>query len=425
MIRSFRRLAWRPVVAAFLLVGGVAGAQPRQPDAFAAGSAAFQQGDYARALRLFEDARAAGADTAALEYNIGVCQYRLGEYVLAEATFGELAARYPAFRALAQYNRGLALLALQRRNEAGVAFGVAHAEGDERLAALAASALTDLAETPETPTAAHWMGYFSAAVGHDDNVALVDQLSLPATVAADSALTELLGYASRKFAAHVPVRLDLSAYAVRYADDHAFDQDSLRADALFQWTLGRAWRLEAGPYFANSTLGGDGFERTLGAQAHALRTVGERLTFDVRFFYDDIDSPTARFDFIAGHRERLRFGLERNDADRRLRVAYEFESQDRADPGVSPERNRLTLNLSQRTGGRWFIDGGVAHRTSRYDGLAVPRNERLVELTVGARRELNRGWLLNLDYRWADNDSNDALFGYTSRRVTAGLSRAF
>jgi hypothetical protein len=103
-------------------------------------------------------------------------------------------------------------------------------------------------------------------------------------------------------------------------------------------------------------------------------------------------------------------------------VGYEFESQDRVDPGVSPDRNRFTLGLSQRLRGRWFIDGGLAHRTSRYDGLAVPRK---VELTAGARRELQRGWLLNMDYRWADNDSNIALFGYTSHRVTAGISRVF
>ena len=425
MIRAFGRRVWRHVVAVLLLVGGAAGAQPRPPDAFAAGSAAFQQGDYARALRLFQDVRAGGIDTAALEYNIGVCQYQLGDYVQAEATFGELAARYPAFRALAQYNRGLALLALQRRDEAGVAFGVARAEGDERLAALAATALTDLADTQQTPMGAHWTGYFSAALGHDDNVALVDELSLPANVSADSALTEVLGYASRQFAAHVPLRLDLSGYAVRYAEDHAFDQNTLRVDALFQWTLGQAARLEVGPYFANSTLDGDGFERTLGAQVRAVRTFGERLVFDVRFIYDNIESPTARFDFISGTRERLRFGVERSDADRRLRVAYEFESQDRADPSVSPDRNRLSLNLSQRVGGHWFIDGGLAYRTSRYAGLAVARNERLAELTLGARRELNRGWLLNLDYRWANNDSNVAVFGYTSRRVTAGFSRAF
>src|SRR5947207_1795261 len=316
MVRFLGRFTWRHVVAVLPLVGGVVGAQPRQEDAFAAGSAAFQQGDYTRALGLFQSVRAGGADTAALEYNIGVCQYQLGEYTQAEAAFAALAERYPAFHALAEYNRGLALLALQRRSEAGAAFSVARAEGDERLAALAASALTDLAGTEQPAAVVPWIGYFSVALGHDDNVALVEQLSLPANVSADSPLTEVLGYASRQFAGRVPWRLDLSGYVVRYADDHTFDQDALRVDALLQWTPGQTWRLEAGPYFANSTLDGDGFERTLGAQVRATRSFSERLAFDVRFVYDDIESPTARFDFVSGSRERLRFGLERNGAER-------------------------------------------------------------------------------------------------------------
>jgi len=422
MVERIRRSRWWHVVALLVVVGAVR-AQSEEP--FAAGTAAFEQGDYLRALSFFEGARSQGADSAALRYNIGVCQYRVGDYAAAEATFRDLAVRYPSFAALAEYNRGLALLALQRRDEAAAAFTRARTEGDERLAALADSALAELRTASESPAPSRWRGYFSVAAGHDDNVALVDELSLPANVAAASPLTELLGYARHQTPTRIPLRVDLSGYVVRYADSAVFDQEAFRVDASFLWNAGDAWRFEAGPYFSNSTLDGDGFERTLGAQVRAIRSIGERLAFDARFVYDDIESPSARFDFVSGHRERVRFGLERSDADRHLRVAYEFESQDRADPGVSPDRNRLTLSLSQRLRGRWFIDGGLAHRTSRYDGLAVSRKERLVELTLGARRELQRGWLLNADYRWANNDSNIALFSYTSRRATAGISRAF
>jgi len=422
MVESIRRCRWWHVVA-LLMVVGAAQAQPQEP--FAAGVAAFERGDYLRALNFFETARSQGADSVALRYNVGVCQYRLGDYAVAEVTFRDLAARYPSFAALAEYNRGLALLALQRRDEAAAAFTRARTAGDEPLAALADSALAELRTASVLVAPPRWRGYFSVAAGHDDNVALVDELSLPANVAAASPLTELLGYARRETRTHIPLRLDLSGYVVRYADSTVFDQSAFRVDASFLWNAGDAWRLEAGPYFSSSTLDGDGFERTLGAQLLAIHGIGERLVFDARFVYDDIESPSARFDFVSGHRERVRFGLERSDVDRRLRVAYEFESQDRTDPGVSPDRNRFTLSLSRRLRGRWSIDGGLAHRTSRYDGLAVPRKERLVELTLGARRELRRGWLLNADYRWADNDSNVALFGYTSRRVTAGVSRAF
>ncbi|HVY66437.1 MAG TPA: tetratricopeptide repeat protein [Gammaproteobacteria bacterium] len=421
MVERFRRCRRWHVVALLMLAGG-ARAQSEQP--FAAGTEAFEQGDYLRALSLFERAQSEGADSAALRYNIGVCQYRTGDYAEAETTFRDLAARFPAFAALAEYNRGLSLLALQRRDEAAAAFRRARAEGDERLAALADSALVELAMQAEPP-APRWRGYFSAAAGHDDNVALVDELSLPANVAAASPLTELLGYARHQTRTRVPLRVDLSGYIVRYADSTVFDQDAFRVDTAFLWSAGDAWGFEAGPYFSNSTLDGDGFERTLGAQLLATRSLGGRLAFDVRLIYEDIESPSARFDFVSGHGERLRFGVEHGDANRRLRVSYEFEAQDRVDPGVSPDRNRLQLRLGQRLRSRWSIDGGLAYRTSRYGKLAVPRNERLVELVVGARRTLRNDWALNTDYRWADNNSNIALFGYTSRRVTVGVSRTF
>ena len=422
MVERIRRCRWWHVVALLMVAGAV---RAQSPEPFAAGAAAFEQGDYLRALGLFERARSQGADSAALLYNIGVCQYRVGDFAEAEGTFRDLAAHYPSFAALAEYNRGLALLALQRRDDAATAFTRARTEGDERLAALADSALAELRTASQPPAPQRWRGYFSVAAGHDDNVALVDELSLPANVAAASPLIELVGYARRQTLTRIPLRVDLSGYVVRYADSAVFDQSAFRVDASFLLNAGGGWRFEAGPYFSNSTLDGDGFERTLGAQLLAIRSLGERLALDVRVVYDDIESPSARFDFVSGHRERVRFGLERNDADRRLRATYEFESQNRADPGVSPDRNRLALSVSQRLGGRWFGDAGLAYRTSRYDALAVPRNERLVELTLGARRELQRGWLLNADYRWADNNSNIALFGYTSRRVTAGISRAF
>src|SRR5512143_2665420 len=258
MVERVRGCRWWHVVALLMAVGAVQ-AQPQEP--FAAGAAAFGQGDYPRALSLFQRALAEGADSAALRYNIGVCQYRVGDYAEAEAAFRGLAARFPSFAALAEYNRGLALLALHRSDDAAVAFTRARTEGDERLAALAQSALSELAATRESPAPPRWRGYFSVAAGHDDNVALVDELSLPANVPAASPLTELFGYVRRQTLTRIPLRVDFSGYVVRYADSAVFDQDALRVDTSLLWNAGEAWRFEAGPYFSSSTLDGDGFER--------------------------------------------------------------------------------------------------------------------------------------------------------------------
>jgi tetratricopeptide (TPR) repeat protein len=101
-----------------------------------AGSA-FAAGDYARALDLFEAARAAGNDAPALHYNIGVCQYKLGRFVEAEATFRQIAARFPALQAIAEYNRALALTALGRYRAAREALDAARGGTDTTVAQLA------------------------------------------------------------------------------------------------------------------------------------------------------------------------------------------------------------------------------------------------------------------------------------------------
>ncbi len=126
------------------------------------------------------------------------------------------------------------------------------------------------------------------------------------------------------------------------------------------------------------------FERTLGAQLRATRTFGERLAFDARFLYDDIEAPTTRFAFVAGNRERV--APRASSAARRIvacALRYERESQDRADPNVSPDRERLMSVGHDGLTGRWFTDGMLSYRTSRYDESTTPRNEQLDGADLG------------------------------------------
>lgn len=389
---------------------------------FVAATTAFEAGDFEQALRLFQAALAAGADSPALHYNIGVCQYRLGDHAAAAATFGRLGERFPAFAPIAEYNRGLALLALGETGAARAAFERARNEGDEGLAGLAASALASL--DPAAVPRSRWLGYFDLAVGHDDNVALVDELSLPATLSASSSFTEVLGYASHRFGQRVPFRLDLSGYLVRYADAPEFDQEALRIDSAFEWSAG-AWRIEAGPRVAESTLDGDGFERVFGAGVLALRSITQRVTFDVQLVYDDVTAASSRFDFIEGTRERLRVGLDSRMERQRVRVGYEIETNERVSASVSPSRDRFVVNYQRRFGAFWSLDGTVAYRSSDYDGISPPREEELMEVTATGRRSLPNGWLFGAEYRLADNDASAAEFSYRSHRFSIAIGKGF
>lgn len=419
------RTAIQPSTWAHALAIGwlfVAATCPAQPSAFAEATAAFQSGDYARATQLFEAAIAGGTDTPAANYNLGVSQYRSGDNAGAAATFARVRARFPNLAALAEYNRGLALLALEERAAARAAFERARVEGDENLRNLAAAALAQLA--PEPARRSRWAGYFDVTAGHDDNVALVDELTLPITAEASSALTELVGYAGRRFDSRVPVRLGASGYLVRYADAPAFDQEALRIDMLLE--LGaRHWRLEVGPHLSQTVLDGDAFEQTLGVALRAARPVSARLTFEIRATYDDVDAPTARYDYIEGSRQRLRLGIDNRGERYRVRLGYEIDTNDRAAASVSPDRGRLVVNVARRIGPRWALEGTLARRESDYDGAVPARSERLTELAAAARRDLGRGWLLGTEYRWSDNDASVAQYAYRSHRIGVAIGRSF
>jgi tetratricopeptide (TPR) repeat protein len=155
---------------------------------FAAASEAFGRGDYRGAVALFEAARA-GADGPSVPYNIAVCRYKLGEFATAEAEFADLGRRFPAMRAIAEYNRGLALLGLERPDDARAAFATARAEGDPKIVTLADQRLQELGPRATAGPNRRWQGLFELAAGDDDNVALVDDLTLPAGQSAASPFT--------------------------------------------------------------------------------------------------------------------------------------------------------------------------------------------------------------------------------------------
>jgi hypothetical protein len=387
---------------------------------FAEGERAFSAGEHSEALRLFTEARDAGSAGPSSYYNIGVCQYLLRDYAAAEATFAELAARFPAMRELAEYNRGLALRARGESADARVAFERARASGDEKVAALARAQLLQLG-TPSARDEPRWSGYLSGGVGYDDNVALLDELVLTSG-SSSSPLVEALGVLTRDFGSG-PLRIDASGYWVRYSGADEFDQSALRVALVTEHDLG-AWTLVAGPTLAQTTLDGDGFEDLIGVDLRLRRSFSESLSFETRFIYDDADAGDARFAYLEGSRRQLRLALAHSGAGR-ARVGYDLESNDRADPGVSASRQRWSVTYQWQLPAQWTADVGLVHRKSRYRDASLPREERLLVLSFGARRDLQIGWALAADYRWSDNDSTVDAFSYDAQRVSLGLSRSF
>jgi tetratricopeptide (TPR) repeat protein len=388
---------------------------------FAAASAAFERGDYASALTLFESTRAS-ADSPAVPFNIGVCLYKLGRYAEAEAEFASLATSFPTMRALAEYNRGLALLGVKRDADARAAFSTASAAGDPKIAALSAERLAALRPEPPISIKPSWQGFLQAGAGHDDNVALVEEVTLPAGQSAASPLVELLGFGGYTFGGPTRARIDFGGYFVRYADASQFDEDSVNVAATFARARGE-WSFEFTPRYQHSTLGGNAFESEAGIAVRVDRPLGGGLRFGALAAYDDVGSLDPQYDSLEGAKRLVRLTLMQPMTRGRFTASLELEDNNRAAPSVSSTRRRAMLGYRRALGADWSLEGAVAYRLTSYDKPSG--DERLTELFASARRVLGHDWAFTVDYRHSNNDADLPEFAYSADRIAVGVSRVF
>jgi hypothetical protein len=389
---------------------------------FAAGSSAFSEGDYLRALAHFQAARDAGTVGPAVHYNIAVCHYKLGNYAEAESVFRFVADEYPAMRALAQYNVGLALQKRGRESDAQSFFREARDGGDERVASLAAAMLT--VEEPHRGPSAAWMTFVDLNLGHDDNVALLDETTLPAGQSVESPFTEMSVNVTGPLDRRKGFRLDGSAYSARYDDASQFDQDVFGLRTPYRWGTGN-WSGEAGPHFTYSTVDGNGFEQHLGLGISVKHLLSARTSFGLQVAHEEVDDLEARYAYVEGSRDSFGLTWEHRDESRRMSLGYDFESNSRQDPRVSPTRNRVWMRYRQTVNEIWTIDLYAAHRGSAYNELQPSADEDFNDFYFGLARNLGERWQLNAKYRWSDNDSGLPNLSYTRNRIALGLTASF
>lgn len=389
------------------------------------GTQAFQANDFAMALQHFESARAAGQTGPAVTYNIAVCEYKLGQFGNARNTFTELGDAYPDMRSLAEYNLGLVELKLENTIGAREHFRKAYhlSEDDHKLRVLSSQMLRQTQPAAAT-TINDWVGAFGASAGYDDNVALRDELGLPTGTTSDSPMADVFGSIRGPFRGRNGIRLDASAFLVRYFDNTDFNQSALRLGAYYDYRSG-PWITQVGLYAGHSTLGGDGFDDTGTASVRFGRRISSTASWFIRYRYDNIDSANALFSGIDGSRQRVEARYQWFADDQNLLFVYQIESNDRNDPSVSPARNRLSLNYRYKPLSGWGFEIGGSFRDSSYDDLLITRSEDLTTLHAGISRTVFSEWTLLIRHQYSDNSSTDPVFSYERNQTTVGLFRTF
>ncbi len=414
----------RGLACILLLVYLVPAGAQSSADAWSNGTRAFELGDYSTALTFFESARDAGQRGPAVHYNIGVAQYKLGQYQRSRHTFELIAKQYPKFLALSEYNLGLIADRQGNTDTARKHFQNAYdlSANDETLSALSATMLARTESAPEPSPG--WFGAMGMRAGYDDNVALRDELGLPAGTTAESPMADIYGSFEKPFTNRGDFRFDVSLYAVRYFDIDEFDQNVIRAGVAYDHDFGQ-WRTRVAANAAYGTLGGDGFDETGSLSFRLDRRLTQSSSLGIRFRYDDVSAVETIFSGIEGSRQRLDAHYRWNFENRSLFINVQVETNDRSDPSVSPSRNKVGIDYRFSPMDGWGYEFGAEYRSSDYDDLVPARTEDLVTLRAGISKMLNQNWQFLAAYVYAENDSSDSTFAYDRNLLTLAFMRFF
>jgi tetratricopeptide (TPR) repeat protein len=393
-------------------------------DDWASGQQAFRDGDYASALLFFEAARDAGLDSPAVYYNIGVSQFKLERYEGAGKTFASIASRFPQMGGLAEYNLGLVARRVEDLSGARAHFLRAYelSSDDRKLRVLSSRRLREL--EPEARTASTWTGAIGVRAGHDGNVALRDETGLPVGTTADSPMTDLFASIQGPWNGGSGFRLDGSAYLVKYLDAEEFDQSQVRGGVFYDWRRSD-WRIQVGVHASAGTLSGDAFDRKLGAEVSANRYVGRNASIVLRYTHDDVSDADSQFAGISGSRQQFDARYRWYRDAYRLQARFALETNDRVDPGVSPDRIRFGVDYRYQPETGLGFGAGIDFRSSEFSELATSREEDLLTLGGTLTYAWSSDWLLLFELRHSDNDSTDATFSYDRAQVTLGAMRLF
>jgi hypothetical protein len=359
-----------------------------------------------------------------VHYNIAVSQFKLQRYEAASRTFALIADRYPPMRGLAEYNLGLVARRLGDTAEARVHFLRAYeVSPDNRTIRVLASRRLRESE-PDVGTASRWTGAIGVRAGNDDNVALRDETVLPAGTAGESPMADLFALVRGPWTGRNGFRLEGSAYLVKYFDADEFDQSEISGGAFYDWRSGD-WRIRAGVQAGAGSLGGDAFDRKAGVNGRLVRYIGSSTLIDLRYAYDDVTDADSRFAGIDGSRRQLDARYRWYREGHRVQLRYWLETNDRLDPGVSPDRDRFGIDYRFQPEAGMGYEAGIDWRTSEYADLTAPRQEDLRTFRASLSYTFRNNSLVLAEFRDSENDSTDEAFSYNRTQITLGLLKIF
>ena len=155
------------------------------------------------------------------------------------------------------------------------------------------------------------------------------------------------------------------------------------------------------------------------------RRLGPKSRISIRYRYDDVGAENAIFSGIEGSRQRLDARYRWSRQQQSLSLRYIYETNDRLDPSVSPDRNDLRIDFRYAPDARVGYEVGGQFRSSEYDRLATSRSEDLLMFYVGIAKDFRSNWQILGRFQASDNSSSDPQFTYQRQVFTIGVLKNF
>lgn len=396
-------------------------------DDFRAGLQAYKAKQFTRAIQSFERARQQGMHSSALYYNLAVSYFQTADYDQASNYFNKTR-QDSKLKHLSEYNLGLVAVKQNRRKTALKYFkSVARNASQKNLVTLANYQIAQLEEVKIKRV----MAFFQLEYGHDDNVTTATNET---ATKLGSDYRDLYVYGAVRLAGGKHHDLSLDGYILdtQYSATRVYDIQfrSLRLSQAF--TLGK-WFHRAGISYISTMLGENNvaFQDTLLYELNSKASVSGESELRLRYRFYDIDSQ-APYTELTGTKQRLRVEYRWLPKPDKLRLLYEYETNQRSEtattPGsYSPTRHTLRAAYTYALTDNWSATADFSYRLSDFPAGATDpvRQDRRSKTDFELAYHLSKSWFLTAEYSYTNNASNLAAYEYQRRLTSLSINASF
>ncbi|MCW8932419.1 MAG: tetratricopeptide repeat protein [Gammaproteobacteria bacterium] len=379
-------------------------------DTFQKGIKSFKSGHYQSAEKFFLDAKKQGYVALQIDYNLGVATFKLKKYDAAILHFNKLIS-HPKFSAIAYYNIGLSLERQGKKEEARKYFKLAsESKSNEKIQYLAQKKLNKKELSHNIDNKKNWDVYASVSYGYDDNIELIAK-----DTASSKEDSYIQSYLRARYKTAINVRTYISIFDISYDDFDAEDYQNIKLGVDYPFKF-YDWKITPAFEYSESELGDKDYQNITDYKFKARKRFGKK-SLTVSYRYSDIDEADNQYEYLKGKRQRIRINYQMPVNIGRLRLRYQFETNDREDTSLrsySPERHSIEAKLSHELQDGWEVFSDVSYRNSDYPQKNnYAREDERYRFSIGSEYQFNNMWSVSAKYEYTDNHSNHRIDEYT------------